>query len=205
MRMKSRLAACCSLILLATTACGSATEDSSGEGVSAEAPVTAEESSVPAAEATPATQPTTAPPSPRAGYDWALRIDESDRTRPAILAYERSGTDDQPLNFSCEEGGARIFAGITGGAPDLSAITIASGEQALRLVGVTRQTEMADMPHFTSREIPGDDPTLASFATNGWLRLTAAGPTTDMAATPAGTRAIASFIEHCNRPYSPTE
>ncbi|MFC4256321.1 hypothetical protein GRI97_10660 [Altererythrobacter xixiisoli] len=203
--MKSHLAACCSLILLATTACGSSADDTAADAdmvAAEESPIAATD---PAPIAEPTAEPTTAPPSPRAGYDWALRIDESDRTRPAILAYERSGTDDQPLNFSCEEGGARIFAGITGGAPDLSAITVASGEQALRLVGVTRQTEMADMPRFTSREIPGDSPFLASFATNGWLRLTAAGPTTDMAATPAGTRAIASFIEHCNRPYSPTE
>ncbi len=31
----------------------------------------------------------------------------------AILAYEVADTDDQPLNFTCEEGGDRVFAGIS--------------------------------------------------------------------------------------------
>lgn len=154
--------------------------------------------SMPASAVTPVSGPT-----PEEGYDWALRIDDEERTRPAILAYEMANTDDQPISFSCEEGGARIFAGITGGPVTLREITLASGDQTLRLTGSTEATELDDMPYFSSQEIPGDAPLIKAFATNGWLRLSGTGDTRDMVATPVGARAIASFIEHCNRPYSP--
>ncbi len=144
-----------------------------------------------------------AAPAVEDGYDWALRIDDSERNRPAILAYEMANTDDQPISFSCEEGGARIFAGIIGGPVTLREITLTSGDQTLKLGGTSEATELDDMPYFSSQEIPGNSPLLASFAANGWLRLSGTGDTRDMAATPVGARAITGFIEHCNRPYSP--
>lgn len=127
------------------------------------------------------------------GYDWAIRINE-DRVSDAILAYEVADTDDQPLNFTCEEGGNRIFAGISGGAPDLTAIELASGDQLLKLSGTTDADEL---PSFTSQEIAGGSPLFKAFAANGWLRMTADGRTTDMAATAAGKEAIARFAAFC--------
>jgi hypothetical protein len=68
-----------------------------------------------------------AAPAVNDGYDWTVRINE-DRMSDANLAYEVDGTDDQPLNFRCEQGGNRIFAGISGGLPDLTAIELASSD-----------------------------------------------------------------------------
>ena len=56
------------------------------------------------------------------GYDWTMRVNDEERTQSAILAYEVADTDDQPLALTCEEGGNRIFASITGGDPGLTAI-----------------------------------------------------------------------------------
>ncbi|WP_411339022.1 hypothetical protein V6U71_13975 [Sphingopyxis sp. J-6] len=129
------------------------------------------------------------------GYDWTMRVNDEDRADSAILAYEVADTDDQPLNFTCEEGGNRIFAGISGGSPDLAAIDLVSGDQALRLAGTT---EAEEMPYFSSTdEIAGDAPFIRAFAANGWLRMTADGAATDMAATPAGKQAIARFVAFC--------
>ena len=136
-------------------------------------------------------------PSPTSGYDWAIRIDEEDRTRPAILAYEVADTDDQPLHFSCEEGGGRIFAGIAASSVDLSEITLVSGDQTLQLRG---KTELDEMPYFTSDGIGGDSPFIKAFAANGWLRMTAGGYETDMAGSPRGAEAISAFVAHCNGP-----
>lgn len=127
------------------------------------------------------------------GYDWALRINE-DRVSDAILAYEVDGTDDQPLNFTCEEGGDRVFAGISGGAPDLTAIELESGDQRVRLTGTTDADEL---PTFTAQEMPATSPLFKAFAANGWLRMTADGHSTGMAATPAGKEAIARFAAFC--------
>ncbi|MBL0916129.1 MAG: hypothetical protein IBJ13_11645, partial [Sphingopyxis sp.] len=55
------------------------------------------------------------------GYDWAMRVNDEGPVHNAILAYEVDGTDDQPLNFRCEEGGDRVFAGISGVGADLTA------------------------------------------------------------------------------------
>lgn len=138
-------------------------------------------------------------PSPTSGYDWAIRIDEEDRTRPAILAYEVTDTDDQPLHFFCEEGGGRIFAGIAGSPADLSEITLGSGDQTLQLAGKTDQDEM---PSFTSDGIASDSLFIKAFAANGWLRMTAGGHETDMTASLRGAKAISAFVAHCNRPRS---
>ncbi|MBU0825092.1 MAG: hypothetical protein KKA44_08220 [Alphaproteobacteria bacterium] len=129
------------------------------------------------------------------GYDWTMRINE-DRVSDAILAYEVDGTDDQPLNFRCEQGGNRIFAGISGGAPDLTAIELASGSAKLRITG---ETEIDEMPFFQSQEIAGGSPLIRAFASSGWLRMTANDRTIDMAATATGKQAIARFIEFCTR------
>ena len=129
------------------------------------------------------------------GYDWAMRVNDEERTQSAILAYEVADTDDQPLNFSCEEGGNRIFAGISGNSPDLTAIGLVTGDQKLRLAGTT---EADDMPYFSSTdEVAGDSPFMRAFVANGWLRMTAGGGTIDMAATPAGKQAIARFVKFC--------
>ncbi|GEM_PF-980679 len=202
--MKFRFAACCSLILLATTACGSAADDA--DATAAATPAAAvEEEPAPAAEPVAAVTPSPTPvaaPSPVAGYDWFFRVDENERSRPAVLGYEKSDTDDQAMNFVCEEGGQRIFAGIDGGSADLTAITLVSGEQALRLSGSVDSDEETGFAYFTTRQIPNESPLLASFAENGWLRLSADGHTRDLAGTAAGKRAIKDFIAHCNRAYS---
>ena len=129
------------------------------------------------------------------GYDWTMRINE-DRVSDAILAYEVDGTDDQPLNFRCEQGGNRIFAGISGGAPDLTVIELASGSAKLRVTG---KTEIDEMPFFRSQEIAGGSPLIRAFAANGWLRMTAKGRAIDMAATATGKQAIARFVDFCTR------
>ncbi|HKX88208.1 MAG TPA: hypothetical protein VJM13_03280 [Sphingopyxis sp.] len=129
------------------------------------------------------------------GYDWAMRVNDEERTQSAILAYEVADTDDQPLNFSCEEGGNRIFAGISGNSPDLAAIGLVTGDQKLRLAGTT---EAEDMPYFSSTdEVAGDSPFMRAFVANGWLRMTDNNGTIDMAATAAGKQAIARFVEFC--------
>ncbi len=137
------------------------------------------------------------PPPVSDGYDWAIRIDE-DRVSSAILAYEVDGTDDQPLNFSCEQGGNRIFASISGGDPALKAIVLTSGPQTLRLPGTTEANE-DEPPHFTSREVVGDAPFIRAFAANGWLRMTATGSVTGMTGTARGKQAIKRFVEFCTR------
>jgi len=128
------------------------------------------------------------------GYDWAMRVNDEAPVHDAILAYEVDGTDDQPLNFTCEEGGDRVFAGISGGAPDLTAIELESGDQRVRLTGTT---EADELPTFTAQEMPATSPLFSAFAANGWLRMTADGDVTDMAATPAGRQAIARFAAFC--------
>lgn len=134
-----------------------------------------------------------AAPAVNPGYDWTMRVNE-DRVSDAILAYEVDGTDDQPLNFTCEEGGDRIFAGISGGAPDLTAIELESGDQRVRLTGTTDADEL---PTFTAQEIPATSPLFRAFAANGWLRMTADGEAVDMAATASGKQAIERFVRFC--------
>ena len=129
------------------------------------------------------------------GYDWTMRVNDEERTQSAILAYEVADTDDQPLALSCEEGGRRIFASITGGDPELTTIELASGDARLTLKGTT---DAEEMPYFSSEEIAGESPLIRAFAANGWLRLTASGETTDMAATVKGKDAIARFVRFCN-------
>ncbi|WP_144036770.1 hypothetical protein [Sphingopyxis witflariensis] len=128
------------------------------------------------------------------GYDWTMRVNDEERTQSAILAYEVADTDDQPLNFSCEEGGNRIFAGISGNSPDLAAIALVSGDQKLRLSGTT---DVDEIPYFTSQELAGGSPFIRAFAANGWLRMTADGAARDMAATANGKQAIQRFVRFC--------
>lgn len=146
----------------------------------------------------PATAQRVAPPPVSDGYDWAIRIDEDSRVQSAILAYEVDGTDDQPLNFSCEQGGNRIFASISGGDPTLKGIVLTSGPQTLRLPGKSEANE-DEPPHFTSQEIAGGSPFIRAFAAHGWLRMTAAGSSTDMSGTAAGKQAIKRFVAFCTR------
>lgn len=128
------------------------------------------------------------------GYDWTMRVNDEERSQSAILAYEVADTDDQPLALSCEEGGNRIFASITGGDPELTAIELVSGDAQLKLTGTT---DAEEMPYFSSEEIAGGSPLIRAFAAHGWLRLTASGETTDMAGTAKGKDAIARFVRFC--------
>jgi len=129
------------------------------------------------------------------GYDWAMRVNDEDRANSAILAYEVDGTDDQPLNFTCEEGGNRIFAGISGNSPDLKAIDLVSGDAKLRVVGTT---EVEEMPYFSAiEEIAGDAPFMRAFAANGWLRMTDDRGMVDMAGTASGKQVIKRFVAFC--------
>ena len=138
-----------------------------------------------------------AQPAGRVGYDWHLRIDESDRAAQAILAYEKNDTDDQELSFTCEAGGARIFAGISGGPAGLSGITLTSGTETLRLSGKTVQTEIPELPSFTSAEIAGGHPFMSAFAANGGLRAIIGSARIEMVGTKAGAKAVADFVAHC--------
>ena len=136
-----------------------------------------------------------AAPAVNAGYDWTMRVNE-DRVSDAILAYEVADTDDQPLAFMCEQGGNRIFAGVTGGAPDLSAIDLVSGDAKLHLTG---ESEVDEIPYFSSQEIAGGSPLIRAFAANGWLRMTANDRAIDMAGTASGKQAIQRFVDFCTR------
>ena len=200
--MRSFLLSACAIIVMATTACNSAnsttTQQDPAKGTSPDKSATATAAAQGSGAATPA-DPNTNIPEPTEGYEWAMRIDESERNRPAVLAYEVPETDDQPLSFTCEAGGRRIFAGIIGGPANLNRITLTTGDQTLRLSGRTEATEIPEMPSFTSQEIASDSPFMRAFTQNGWLRLTADGRTTDMAsADTKGALAIANFIAHCN-------
>lgn len=133
-------------------------------------------------------------PAVNEGYDWTMRVNDEERSQSAILAYEVADTDDQPLAFSCEEGGNRIFASISGNSPDLTMIDLTSGDQKLRLTGTT---DAEEIPYFSSEEIAGSVPFIRAFAANGWLRMAADGATTDMAATASGKQAITRFVAFC--------
>ena len=98
------------------------------------------------------------------------------------------------VEFRSEQGGNRNFAGISGEAPDLSAIELASGSAKLRVTG---KTEIDEMPFFRSQEIAGGSPLIRAFATNGWLRMTAKGRAVDMAATETGKLAIRRLAAFC--------
>lgn len=128
------------------------------------------------------------------GYDWAMRVNDEERTQSAILAYEVTDTDDQPLSFTCEEGGNRIFASITGSSPDLKAIALVSDGKTLRLTGTT---DAEDIPYFRSEEIAGGSAFIRAFAANGWLRMTDDRGATDMAGTANGRQSIKRFITFC--------
>ncbi len=128
------------------------------------------------------------------GYDWMMRVNDEGRIQSAILAYEVANTDDQPLAFTCEEGGDRIFASISGNSPDLAAINLVSADVKLRVSGTT---EIDEMPYFSSQEIGGGSPLIRAFTANGWLRMTDDRGTIDMAGTAIGKQAIVRFIDFC--------
>lgn len=172
----------------------------------AEAPAPAVEAAA-AAPATPA--PAAAPAEPQQAraprvnpdYDWYTRLDDSERTRSMVLAYEVPDSDDQPLGLSCEEGGQRIFASLQSTTTGVRSITLASsnGSRAYRVK--TAHAEEEVMPgEYLTIEIPGDDATLAAFRQSGWMTLTYAGHTTEMTAHPdTGARQrIAEFMDFCN-------
>lgn len=194
--MKASWIAACTVALLTTTACNSANSApaASDAAATAQDPAKAE----PAKGASAAADPNAGIPAVREGYDWNMRINNDERSRSAILAYEMANTDDQPMSFTCEEGGRRIFAGVSGVPDDLSSITLASGDQTLRLNGQTERVDAMDSNEFSSVEIPGDSPFLEALRQNGWLRLTVNGQTQGMAAdsTAAGA-AVARFVNFC--------
>src|SRR5690606_14254707 len=92
-----RIVALAATALLA--ACGPAPASSDAPG---EAAPPATESLADAVAVTPATAAVqTAAPAPQAAYDWYSRINDEERSRSMVLAYEVPETDDQPLNLSC--------------------------------------------------------------------------------------------------------
>lgn len=189
---------------LAVAAAGLAACSAPTDG-KAEAPAPSVEAaaSVPAAEppAAPAAPQQVRAPRPNDGYDWYTRLDDSERTRSMVLAYEVPDTDDQPLGLSCEEGGGRIFASLQSSTVGVRSITLAStnGSRVYRVK--TAHAEEEVMPgEYLTIEIPGDDPTLAAFRQSGWMQLTYDGHTTNLAAHPdSGARQrIVEFMTFCN-------
>ena len=181
-------------------ACGPAASDDAPSTAAPIAP--AAKAPTPASPDTPSSQAMSAP-RPTAGYDWDTRLNDEERSRSMVLAYEVPETDDQPMNLTCEEGSRRIFAGTRTSNTDLSSITLAS-------TGVSRAypikeavADELDGGEYVTVELAGDDATLAAFRDSGWLRLTVDDNTTDMAAQPnsEARQKIATFMAFCNAPY----
>lgn len=184
----------------AAAACGQAP---AAEQPPAEAVPTAATNAPEAAPAAPpaSAQAAVAAPRPNNDYDWYTRLDDSERTRSMVLAYEVPDTDDQPLGLSCEEGGERIFASLQSSTVGVRSITLASTNGSRDYRVKTAHAEEEVMPgEYLTIEIPGDDATLAAFRQSGWMTLTYAGHTTNMAAHPdSGARQrIVQFMDFCN-------
>ncbi|MBL0916587.1 MAG: hypothetical protein IBJ13_14095 [Sphingopyxis sp.] len=64
-------------------------------------------------------------------------------------------------------------------------------------MGLTGWNGAARLPTLSPEEMPATSPLFKAFGTNGWLRMTAEGRTTGMAATAAGKKAIARFAAFC--------
>lgn len=183
-------------VLTAVSAgCGERSADARAEPAAPAAPEAP--AATPAPTAAPAARPETADaPAPTPGRDWFLRVDE-DRVRTAILAYETPDTDDQPLGFQCKEGGGGVFPFISGGPADLDSVTLVSGDRSRTVSGATEASD-GEPPHFSGARIATDDPFFRAFVANGWLRMTADGETTDMAAGSGGGDAIEAFQAFCD-------
>ncbi len=181
-------------------ACGPA---ASNDAPSASAPVApAADASMPASPNAPSPQAMSAP-RPTPGYDWDTRVTDEGRSRSMTLAYEVPETDDQPLNLTCEEGGARIFAGTQTADTNLRSITLTSAGVSQTYPVKEAVADELNGGVYVTVELAGDDPTLTAFRDSGWLRLTVNGQTTDMAAQPNSDarQKIATFMAFCNAPY----
>lgn len=129
-------------------------------------------------------------------HDWALRINEG-RVSDAVLSYEVANTDDQVLAFVCEEGGGRIFATKTGGAPSLWLLVLEVGQQKFTVGGKSVATEIPEMPVFTSVEIAAQNPIFDHFAATGAMMLTAGSQKRLMSASAKAKPNIARFVQFC--------
>lgn len=180
-------------------ACGPAPASSDAPN---EAAPPATESPADADAAPPATAANvqTAAPAPQAAYDWHSRINDEERSRSMVLAYEVPETDDQPFNLSCEEGGERIFAGVPGGDPAVQSIRLDSSTGSKTFPVKTSEADELNGGRYLTVEIPGGDAVLEGFRQTGWLRVTAGAINHAMAAHPdrGAPQSITRFMAFCN-------
>lgn len=179
-------------------ACGPAPASSDAPG---EAAPPATESPADADAAPPAAATVqTAAPAPQAAYDWYSRINDEERSRSMVLAYEVPETDDQPFNLTCEEGGERIFAGVPGADPAVQSIRLESSTGSKTFPVKTSEADELNGGRYLTVEIPGGDTVLEGFRQTGWLRVTAGAINHAMTAHPdrGAPQSIARFMAFCN-------
>lgn len=129
-------------------------------------------------------------------YDWALRINEG-RVSDAVLAYEVEGTDNQRLAFVCEEGSGGVHATIVGMPLSLRQIMLEAGDQQWTAAGTSVETEIPEMPVFTSVRIAADQPVFDAFAETASLTLLAQNEEYEMEASVRAKGQIAKFLQFC--------
>lgn len=195
MSASPRIIALAAAALLA--ACGPAPASSDAP---AEAAPPATESPVDAAAPAAMATVQTAAPAPQAAYDWYGRINDEERSRSMVLAYEVPETDDQPFNLSCEEGGERIFASVPGADPAVQSIRLESSAGSKTFPVKTSEEDELNGGRYLTVEIPGGDSVLAGFRQTGWLRVSAGAINHAMAAhgDRGAQQTIARFMAFCN-------
>lgn len=129
-------------------------------------------------------------------HDWALRINEG-RVSDAVLSYEVANTDNQILAFVCEEGGNRIFATKSGGPLSLWLLVLEAGDQKFSVGGKSVETEIPEMPSFTSVEMAANQPIFDAFAQTGSMTLTAGAQKHQMVGSFRAKANIARFVQFC--------
>lgn len=181
------------------TACGPAPASSDAPS-EATPPATESPVAVDSGAAAAPTTVQTAAPAPQAAYDWYGRVNDEERSRSMVLAYEVPETDDQPFNLSCEEGGERIFAGVPGADPAVRSIRLESSAGSKTFPVKTSEADELNGGRYLTVEIPGGDSVLADFRQSGWLRVTAGAINHTMAAHPdrGASQSIARFMAFCN-------
>lgn len=192
-----RIIALAAAALLAACGPAPASSDAPGEATppATESPVAAD-----AGEPAAPTAVQTAAPAPQAAYDWYGRINDEERSRSMVLAYEVPETDDQPFNLSCEEGGERIFAGVPGADPAVQSIRLESSAGSKTFPVKTSEADELNGGRYLTVEIPGGDSVLAGFRQTGWLRVTAGAINHAMAAhgDRGAPQTITRFMAFCN-------
>lgn len=199
--MKSYIGAALGIAAFAVTACNSsgtqaAEKDAAGDStLITDAVETRTENSV--STVNPAVVDAPAKPARMAKMDWYLRIDESERSRPAVLVFEQPDTDNQPMLMTCEEGGNRVFVGIHTAMPKFSSLTLTAGTETIDVDGINEPTEVDDLYYFQTSEITADGRFFDEFAKTGWLAYSYYRASTDLVGTSAGDKAVKDFVAHC--------